>query len=224
LFGGRNFASLCPKYPQGTLLFTRFTVLVVQYPSSNQARVAVAYDSVVAEKEVNADIQRLAQATRGQVLDVKHSLEPNRRGGAKTTATDFTLTNVAPLFNGEPQILPYLVGFQNRKRLEVVFSTGSHFTADSFAVADTPQIVVRRYTDAQGGIRYEAEVKDANAPLAPIVFTAPVPSDGTQKSVPKPPTNSPKQGRVPVWMFILLGLMGLIVIVVAVMRNPKSVA
>jgi len=113
-----------------------------------------------------------------QVLDVHITQEPNRRGQIKTTATDFSLLSVPPLRGGEPQILPYLVGFQNRSRLEVVFSTGSHFNADSRAVSDTPQILVRRFTEAQGGIRYEAEIRNATAQLTVPVFANTLPFEG----------------------------------------------
>ncbi len=164
------------------LFLPAVTILVVQYASSNQARVAVAYDSILPQSEVMADIARLARIAGTQAADVHITQEANRKGRAKTTAVDFFLLNAPPIANGEPQILPYLMGFQNRKRLEIVFSTGAHFVADSLAVADTPQALVRRFTEAQGGIRYEAEIRDAKATLPGIVFATPVQVEG--KPVP----------------------------------------
>lgn len=178
-----QYAGISPLLAQNKqrepLFLPAVTILVIQHASSNQARVAVAYDSLLREAEVRADIQRLAAAMGTQVLDVHITQEPNRRGQIKTTATDFSLLSVPPLRGGEPQILPYLVGFQNRNRLEVVFSTGSYFNADSRAVSDTPQVLVRRFTDAQGGIRYEAEIRDAKGQVSVPVFANTLPFEGT---------------------------------------------
>lgn len=174
-----GFSALRAQNRQREPLFQpAVTILVVQFGSSKQARVAVAYDALLTAQEAGADVERLVKVLGTKALGVRITQEASRKGAKKTTAVDFTLADAPPITNGEPQILPYLMGFQNRIRLEIVFSTESRFAADSFAVADAPEILVRRYTQAQGGIRYEAEVRQPLAQLPGISFASPLQLEG----------------------------------------------
>ncbi len=183
-------------------------VVLVWVMPSDKARIAIAYDTRVTSKETRAFLQRLSRITGWEIApDLRVTQERSRQGAPVTTGIEVTLLHAPQTTGIEPLILPYLMALQNRKRVEVVFMTGTSFVAHEQESSVHPDLTLRRQVFETGTVRYEAEITEHQLPLAPPVFGQ-VLMRPTAKPAPtlKPRNNDTKRSSVVIYVLMVLGV------------------